>query len=79
MAGRKKKEYESKALTTSIRYTSRASVKVGEHFYTIEACEERMIPDIDGIDIEMERKLLWDEVNRQVDEQVDAIYEEFKK
>ncbi len=80
MAGRKKKDtYESKAITTSIKFTSRASIKMGEHYYTVEACEERMIPDLPDVDIEAEKKLLWDEVNRQVDEQVDAIFEEFEK
>lgn len=79
MAVRKKKTYESKAITTSIKFTSRASVKMGDNFYTVEACEERMIPDLPDIDIESEKRLLWDEVNRQVDEQVDSIYEEFYK
>lgn len=79
MAVRKKKEYESKAITTSIKFTSRASVKMGDNFYTVEACEERMIPDLPDIDIEAEKRLLWDEVNRQIDEQVDDIYAEFQK
>lgn len=75
----RKKSYESKAITTAIRFTSRASIKMGDNFYTVEATEERMIPDLPDIDIEAEKKLLWDEVNRQVDEQVDDIFEEFHK
>ena len=67
---RPKKKYEQKALTTTIRFTSRASIKIGESFYTMEACEERIIPDIDGIDIEQERRLLWDCVNEEVDNQL---------
>lgn len=76
---KKKQTYESKAQTVSIRYTSRASVKIGEQYYTVEATEERAIPDVPDIDLDEERKLLWDEVNRQVDNQVDDIYEQFEK
>ena len=49
-------KYESKAATTQIRATSRASVKVRESFYTVEYCEERTIPDIDGVNLEEEKK-----------------------
>ena len=63
--------YESKAIITSIRATSRASVKIHDNFFTVEFCEERMIPDIDGVDIEEERALLWDTVNDECDNQVD--------
>ena len=75
----RKKSYESKAKTVSIKFTSRAAVKMGDNFYTVEACEERLIPDLPDVDLDAERRLLWDEVNRQVDEQVDDIYAEFKK
>lgn len=70
---RTKKQYEQKAITHSIRFTSRASIKIGESFYTMEACEERIIPDIDGVDVEKEKKLLWDELNAQVDDQIEDI------
>lgn len=75
----KKESYESKAKTTSIRFTSRASVKVGESFYTVECCEERVIPDIDGINMEEERRLLWDTVNSECDNQIEDILKTFKK
>lgn len=68
-----------KAKTTSIKFTSRASVKIGESYYTVEAQEERMIPDIEGIDIEEERKDLWDTVNQQCDRQIEDILNSFKK
>ena len=67
---RPKKKYEQKAITTTLRFTSRASIKIGESFYTMEACEERIIPDLPDIDIEQERKLLWDTVNEEVDNQL---------
>ena len=63
----------SKAITTMIKFTSRASVKVGDSYYTVEACEERMIPDLPLVDIEEERKDLWDTVNRECDNQIEDI------
>lgn len=75
----KKKTYEQKAITTAIKFTSRASVKVGDSFYTVEACEERLIPAVDGVDIEQERKLLWDTVNKECDLQVEDILKLYKK
>lgn len=75
----KKTEYVSKAKTTSIKFTSRISMKVNETFYTIEACEERMIPDIDGVDIEKERQMLWDTVNDECDRQAEDIMKMYKK
>ena len=72
-----------KAKTTAIRFTSRASIKVGDSFYTVEACEERMIPDIDpyvdDIDIEEERRELWDTVNTECDNQIQDILKTFSK
>ena len=68
-----------KAKTTMIRFTSRASVKINESFYTVEACEERMIPDLDEVDIEEERKDLWNTVNQQCDDQISSILEAFRR
>lgn len=73
-----KKKYEVKGETTTIRATSRLSVKVKDNFYTVEYCEERLIPAITGCDIEEERKALWDAVNGEVDKQVEDIYAMYK-
>ena len=70
--------YEQKAITTTIRATSRASVKIRENFYTLEYSEERVIPELEGLDLESEKKLLWDDVNREVDHQIEDIYEATK-
>lgn len=75
----KKKIYEQKAITSKIQFTSRASIKIGDSFYTIEACEERLIPAVEGVDIEQERKLLWDTVNTECDAQIADILKTFKK
>ena len=72
-------EYERKAITTQIRATSRASVKIRDNFYTVEYCEERTIPDIEGVDILMEREILWDDVNDEVDAQIQDIIKTFAK
>ena len=71
-------EYTSKAVVTKISATSRVSIKVRENFYTVEYTEERAIPDVDGIDIEAERRLLFDAVNGVVDAQADDILRTFQ-
>jgi len=78
MAG-KKTEYKSQAITTSIKFTSRASVKIHDNFYTIECCEERIIPDLPNIKLDKEREILWDMVNGEVDKQIEDILKTFKK
>lgn len=60
-----------KGVTTSIRITSRASIKVKDSFYTIEYCEERSIPE--DADIEEERANLWGVCNAEVDNQLEDI------
>lgn len=64
--------YESKAITTQIRATSRVSAKIGDDFYTLEFSEERTIPDVKGVDLDEERDRLWDDVNYSVDTQMKA-------
>ena len=71
--------YEVKAVTKTIKATSRASVKVGESYYTVEYSEERIIPDIEGIDIEKERQFLWEDTNAECDNQIEDILKTFKK
>ena len=51
-----KSEYEVKGKTVSIKFTSRASVKIRDNYYTVEACEERIIPDLEDIDIKLEKE-----------------------
>lgn len=65
------------AKTTSIRATSRASVKVNDSFYTVEWCEERALADTD--DVEEERKKLWETCNSEVDGQIEDILKSFSK
>lgn len=75
--GRPKKAYESKAITTTIKASSRASIKVGDNFYTIEWTEERTVPE--DCDIEKERTFLWETVNGEVDGQIQDILDAYGK
>ena len=66
--------------TTSIRITSRASVKVKDNFYTVEYCEERAIhvdPKSEKGNLEREideeRCKLWAKCNEEVDGQIAEI------
>lgn len=63
--------YESKAIIAKITATSRASIKISDSYYTLEYAEERLIPDIEDIDIEEERRILWRVVNKEVDDQIE--------
>ena len=70
-------EYEPKAVVTSIRATSRASVKIRDNFYTVEYSEERMIPDVEGVNLAEEKQYLWDAVNTECDNQIREILDTF--
>ena len=68
----------SKFNTTSIRLTSRASIKIGDSFFTFEACEEKQCdPEISSTlteeELKEEREKLWDLVNSEVDNQIAEI------
>jgi len=77
---KKKKVYESKLATTSIRCTSKATIKIRDNFYSVEMSEERVCPEgTNGVDWSAEKKFLWDDVNDQIDKQVEDIYKYFLK
>ena len=62
---------------TSIKASSRASVKVADSFYTIEYCEERSVDPEDNV--EEERTKLWDTCNGEVDSQIEDILKSFSR
>lgn len=72
-------QYVSKAIPKMIKFSSRASVKVKDNFYTIEYGEERQIDNFNDVDIEKERQLLIDVCNQQVDNQIEEIVKTFVK
>ena len=70
--------YVSKAVVTEISATSRVAIKVRDNFYTVEYTEKRAIPDVEGVDIDAERIVLFDAVNSVVDAQADDILRTFQ-
>lgn len=73
--------------TKEISATSRASVKIGDSYFTFEASETRTV-NMDKLSsnleeaqaqIEEERLILWDTVNAQVDNQILETQEFLKK
>lgn len=70
--------YQSKAIVTSIKATSRASVCINKNYYTVEYSEERMIPEVEGVDLEAERAILWNVVNSECDRQTEEIARTFR-
>ena len=80
MATRKKvPEYVSQAKTTKIIASSRCAIKIRDNYYTIEASEERTILDSDNANMEKEWALLFDAVNKVVDNQTEDIIKTFEK
>lgn len=69
--------YTPQAKITKISATSRMSLHIKENYFTVEYSEERVIPDLDGVDIEQERVALWDTVNAEVDNQAEILYNTF--
>lgn len=68
------------AVTTSIKATSKCTIKVRDNFYSVEFSEERGLHDaLDEATLEDERRRLWDAVNASVDEQVSDILKMYKK
>lgn len=70
--------YESKAKVTKITATSRIAIKIKDNYYTTEYSEERTIPDVEDVDIDAERKILFDDVNAIVDSQCEEIIKTFR-
>lgn len=67
---------ESKAKVTSIKATSRVAIRIKDNYYTVEYSEERSVPE--DADVEFERTVMWDEVNKTVDDQCAQILKTFK-
>lgn len=69
-------EYIPKGKTITIEATSRISIKIpnpdiGDIYTTFEFTEARSIPDVEGVDLEEEKRALWDAVIAQTDDQAE--------
>lgn len=75
--------YKSHAVPTEISATSRASIKIatknGDNFYTVEAYQKKTITDTEGLDINNEYTILFDELNEIIDNQCEDIIRSIKK
>lgn len=69
--------YEIKGRPTKISATSRSAICIKNNYYTIEASEERSIPETDA-DMGKEYEALFNEVNDVVDAQMQDIIKTFK-
>ena len=66
----------SELKTTVLKVTSRASVKIGDSFFTFEAGIEKSVPeDFDVEKLPEEKKKMWDEMNTDIDNQIIEIQE----
>lgn len=64
------------AQTTEIKFTSKATVKVGDSFFSIEHSETRIVPF--GADVANEIASLTNDVNAVVDDQIEQIESTYK-
>jgi len=66
-----------KVKTTTIKATSRASVKVRDNYFTVEYSEERAVEYAGDEDDEEKlneaRQNLWDTCNNEIDNQIEDI------
>lgn len=65
--------YTPKARPTVIKFSSRASTKIKDQYYTIEYGEERQIDNFDEVNLDKEKKALIDDCNEVVDNQIKEI------
>ena len=66
-------KYVCKAKTNIIKFTSRASVKIKDSFYTFEYGEERQIDNFDDTNISLEIESLCTDCNKIVDAQIQEV------
>ena len=73
-------EYKSMGKITKISGSSRASLKIMDSFYTFESSMEKCFdPELyDKINFEEEWKLLFEELNQKVDDQIEQVEQTYK-
>lgn len=69
--------YIQKAIPKTIKFSSRASIKIKDSFYTFEYGEERQIDDFNEVNLDREKQLLIDDCNRVVDTQIEEVVKMF--
>ena len=66
-------EYVSKAKTKTLKFMSGVSVEKDNVWYKFE-CTQEVEFEGNDVDIEKEKKILWDKVNNEVDNQVELLF-----
>ena len=69
--------YIQKAIPKTIKFSSRASIKIKDSFYTFEYGEERQIDNFDEVNLDKEKQLLIDDCNKIVDNQIEEVVKMF--
>lgn len=74
-------EYKSMGKITKISGSSRASLKIMDSFYTFETSMEKCFDpeQYDKIDFDEEWKLLFEELNEKVDDQIEEVEQTYKQ
>lgn len=67
---------EHLAQTTSISFTSKATVKIADTFFSVEFTETRQVPF--GANAALEIQSLTDDVNAVVDDQIEQLESAYK-
>lgn len=70
-------KYISKAIPKTIKFSSRASIKIKDSFYTFEYGEERQIDDFNEVNLDKEKQLLIDDCNNIIDNQIEEVVKMF--
>ena len=71
------KAYKSLAIVNEIRGDSSATIQLNNNYYKINYGETRLIPPY--ADIDKEREVLFNEINKVVDDQIADILDTLKK
>jgi hypothetical protein len=75
---RRKDNYTPKAPTTSISARVKLTLKVGEHYVSVEGTEERSVPNTDTVNVGKEWEHLWDDIYTTCDEEIALIVDDMK-
>lgn len=72
--------YVQQAKTVKISGTSKATIQIGNNYFSFSYSEERELPiEQSEVNLEEEKKLLWDTLNAEVDKQLEEVSNAYKK
>lgn len=72
--------YVQQAKTVKISGTSKATIQIGNNYFSFSYSEERELPiEQSDVNLEEEKKLLWDTLNAEVDKQLEEVSNAYKK